>query len=321
MNPIAFFNREIRITLREDRAEMLICFAIAAVFWFLVKLSQQYETDWAFQCRYVLPEQEAFTQRPPELVTAQVSGTGWNLLYHSIFRKKEVLVFDLNQLPASLLDRRLIIDRLQGLLSQDDLVVKNISLDFISLKYEPRATRRVPLSLAYQIRLQPQHDFQSPYSLTPDSVTITGPASLVTELKSWPTEPGQTPLLKSAYTATVALAKDKNGVLELDVAETTLDIHIEPVVEKTVFYVPVTVNHAPESIRIFPGSVTVYCVVGMSAYNLVDASDFTIEADLSGIEQRSSQNTVPLNLTCSPDYVKNIRFSPQSVVFFFQVGN
>lgn len=321
MNPITFFNREIHVTVREDRAELLICFAIAAVFWFLVKLSQQYETDWAFQCRYVLPDQEAFTQRPPELVTAQIGGTGWNLLYHSIFRKKETLVFDLNQLPASLLDRRLIIDRLQGLLSQDNLVVKNINLDFISLEYEPSATRRVPVSLSYQIRLQPQHDFQSPYRLSPDSVTVTGPASLVGELNSWPTEPGQTPVLKSDYTEVIPLEKDKNGVLELDAEDTRLDIDIEPVVEKTVFYVPVSVNRAPESVRIFPGSVTVYCVVGMSAYGLVDASDFTIEADLSGIEKRSEQNIVPLNLTCSPDYVKNVRFSPQSAEFFFQVGN
>lgn len=321
MNPIAIFNREIRVTLREDRAELIICFSIAAVFWFLVKLSQHYETDWKFQFQYVLPEQEAFSQRPPDLVTARVSGTGWNLLYHSVFRKKDILIFDLNQIPAFLIDRRLVLDRLQSRLSQDNLAVKDVGLDFIALKSEPKSSRRLPIQLAYQIRIQPQHDTQFPYHLSPDSVSVTGPASVVDSLEYWPTTSGQTPLLKSDFTVAIPLAKDKNGVLEFDARETRLDIQVEPVVEKTVFYVPVAINHAPESIRIFPASVTVYCVVGMSAYNLVKASDFIIEADLNGIEQRSEQNTVPLNLTCAPDYAKNVRFSPQSVEFFFQLGN
>lgn len=320
MNPIAIFNREIRITLREDRAELIICFAIAAFFWFLVKLSQQYESDWKFQLRYALPEQEAFAQKPPDVVTARISGTGWNLMYHSLFRNENVLTFDLTSLPTSLLDRRLVIDRLQSLVSEDNLVVKDIGIDFIALKLEPRASRRVPVSLAWEIRIQPQHDFQSPFRLSPDSVTVSGPSSLVDLLDSWPTEAGHTPLLKSDYSHVIPLQSDRNGLLELDAREIRLDVMVEPVVEKTVFYVPVTVTRAPDSIRIFPGSVTVYCVVGMSAYNLVDATAFTIEADLGGIKQRSEQNTVPLNLTRSPGFVKNVRFSPQSVEFFFQVG-
>lgn len=319
MYRITLFNREIKVTVRKDRAELFVCFAIATVFWFLVKLSQEYETTWTFHFNYILPEQEAFLESPPATVEARIAGGGWKLMYFTLFRKDKPLTFDLRFLPVSVLDRRLVMDRIQNVLSSESLVVRDIDVDFITLSMEPRATRKVPIGLRYRVNIQPQHDLSVPILLIPDSVTISGPSSLVDSLLFWPTDSGSTPPLRADYSMDIPLAKDPGKVLELDVGKVKAEIRVEPVVEKTIYFVPVTAVNAPESIRIFPASVTVYCVVGMTAYNELGAQDFTIEADLGGIARKSDRNTVPLTLTCAPEHVKNVRFSPQSVEFFFLV--
>ncbi|MCB0676040.1 MAG: hypothetical protein KDC30_05130, partial [Saprospiraceae bacterium] len=63
----------------------------------------------------------------------------------------------------------------------------------------------------------------------------------------------------------------------------------------------------------------IVCVVGMSHYNEVSATDFTVEADLQGISPRSENNTVPLQLTRQPAAARSVRFVPASVEFFFQL--
>ncbi|MBK7410763.1 MAG: hypothetical protein IPJ40_23545 [Saprospirales bacterium] len=168
--------------------------------------------------------------------------------------------------------------------------------------------------------MEPQHQYVTPLTLTPDSVLVTGPVSLLDKLDYWPTDTGRIGPLKTNYTQVIPLARNPERVLKLGVASTTLNLEVEPVVEKTIYYVPVMVSNAPDSIRIFPASVTIYCVVGMNRYSTLGAVDFTVEADLGGIAPNSQQNTVPLNLTCAPDFVKNVRFSPQSVEFFIHKG-
>jgi hypothetical protein len=318
MHLIAFLNKEISISLRKERAELIACFFIAAVFWFLVKLSQTYETERAFRFEYVLPEGEAFLERPPAEVQATVSGSGWKLMYASLFRPPKTVVLDLNSLPLSVLERRLVMDRIQNALAGEGLLVKDINLDYIALRVDARATRRLPLELRYKIEVAPQHQLSRSLVLKPDSIEVSGPADVIDALDFWPTDTGRIGPLKAPFSGSLPLAEDATGVLEFNVDKTLLDVQVEPVVEKTLFFVPVAVINAPDSIRIFPSSATVYCALGMSHYSDLEAGDFTLEADLAGIAPNSPQNTVPINLTCYPDYVRNVRFSPQSVEFFFQ---
>lgn len=318
MHLIAIFNKEVKISLRKDRTELLICFGIAAVFWVMVKLSQDYPTHWKFSFEYVLPEDQAFIEKPPDVIDATITGSGWKLMYFSLFHRHRPLVFDLQKLPISVLERRLVIDRIQTVLGEAGLEVADINLEYTPIRLGPKGARKVPIKLRYHIGLAPQHQFVNPITLMPDSVLVTGPVTLLDSLRFWPTDTGQIGPLKANHFQTLPLAANPDQVLDLGVKETELKVEVEPVVEKTIYFVPVLVTHAPDSIRIFPASVTVYCVVGMSMFNALDPSDFTVEADLSGMIPHSDQNTVLLNLTCAPDYVKNVRFSPQSVEFFIQ---
>lgn len=317
MHLISIFHREIRVTPRKNRTELLICFFIAAVFWFMVKLSRNYETQVNFVFEYKVPENQAFVAKPPSEVRVTIGGSGWNLMNFSLFHRRQPLVFDLNELPLSVVEGRVVLGRIQAQLSESNLEVKNMDLDYLGLKVENRASKRLPIHLNYQISLEPQFDFTAPVKLTPDSVLVQGPISLIDSLRSWPTDTGQIGPLKNDWIQKVPLSVNRESALETDVKEVQLEIKVEPVVERVVFFVPITVINAPERVKIFPPSVTVYCVVGMSAYYQLDATDFVIQADLKGVTAGSEQTTVPLNIISQPDFVKNVRFSPHSAEFFF----
>lgn len=320
MHLIAILNREIRITLRKDRTELLVCFGIATIFWFLVKLSQNYETQWSFEFKYILPEHQAFMEKPPTEVRATIGGSGWSLLNFSLFHRKKPLVFDLRALPLSLVEGRLILDRIQSQISESRLEVKSINLDYIGLKMGAKGGKRLPIRLDYQVALHPQFDLSGPIHLDPDSVWVEGPVSLLDSLGFWPTDTGRIGPLKSDLKQVVSLSKPQGSPMKLEFEKTTVEIPVEPVVEKTVLFVPVTVVNAPGRFRIFPATVTIYCIVGMSAFHQLDASDFKVVADLEGVALKSEENSVPLSVTCLEKNVKNVRFSPQSVEFFFRMG-
>lgn len=287
----------------------------------MVKLSQAYETEWTFQLAYVLPEKDAFIEMPPAEVNALISGQGWNLMNFSLLRAKQPLVFDLRALPVSLLDRRMIIDRIQDSFSESSLAVKNIDLDFIAIRTGPKISRRLPVRLNYAILLQDQHDYKEAPRLMPDSVWVSGPAEIIDTLSYWPTTSGELGPLKGGVVEEILLAVPAQNLVSLEFEKVELHLEVEPFVEKTIYYVPVAIANGPGRIRIFPPSVTIYCTVGMSAYDQLDAADFVVEADLKGVVPHSQQNTVTLSLTKSPAQVKDVRFSPQSVEFFFQVAD
>ncbi len=320
MHLIALLNREIRVTLRKDRTELFICFGIAAVFWFLVKLSQNYETQWNFEFKYILPEHQAFMEKPPVEVRATIGGSGWSLLNFWLFHRKEPLVFDLRALPLSLVEGRLILDRIQSQISESELQVKSINLDYIGLKTGAKGGKLLPIRLDYRVDLLPQFDLSGPIHMDPDSVWVEGPVSILDSLGFWPTDTGRIGPLKAGWKQVVSLAKPQGSPMKIEVEKTTVEIPVEPVVEKTVLFVPVTVVNAPGNFRIFPATITVYCIVGMSAFHQLDASDFKVEADLEGVALKSEHNSVPLSVTCLEKNVKNLRFSPQSVEFFFRMG-
>jgi predicted secreted protein len=58
-------------------------------------------------------------------------------------------------------------------------------------------------------------------------------------------------------------------------------------------------------------------LVGLSKYEEVEESGFTVEVDLKDAKPGVENNAVPILLTKSPDFVDNVRFSPKSAEYIF----
>jgi hypothetical protein len=312
-------NKRLRVTLREDRAVFLICTAIAFLFWFFVKLSQDYESEWTFDMTYLLPAEKAFLEAPPEKVTADVEGRGWDLMYLYFFRRHDTVRIQVEGGLVPSLNERSLIARLSPFVTSSNLDVVGVKEEYIDLSYELRASKKVPVRLAKELMFMPEHYQTRPIALNPDSVTLSGPESLIRSIQEWPTDSGQIKGLRADFQDQIPLQQPARKVLDVEPKEVELSVKVEPFVEKTFLFVPVQVKNAPDSLKIFPSSVKIACVIGMSQFSSIEASDFTVVADLENFELNSENNTVPFHLSEMPEAARSVRISPPSGEFFFQV--
>lgn len=319
-----FKDKKGEITIRKERAILIVCMIISSIFWFVVKMSKTYTTDRIVQINYELPEGKAFAELPPAEFEAQVEATGWNLMYDFFISDRPKVTFDLNTFPALTIERDQMVKRINEQMFKM-LEVKDVSSlsqrsfgkDYIVLDFEERFEKKLPVFFDGLPSFQPGYDYLDSVILTPDSVLVSGPFSLVENLTHWKTNLVEATDLKENFSQKVRLKAPEKGQVFLNPETVQVDIAVEEFTGNELF-VPVTLKNQPDSIRIFPAKVQVQFVVGMTKFNQITADSFLLEADFQGIARNADNNTVPLSLIKQPKEVSGVNFSPKSVEFFIE---
>jgi len=65
-----------------------------------------------------------------------------------------------------------------------------------------------------------------------------------------------------------------------------------------------------KNIKLFPDKAVVSCIVSMKDYKKLDSRLFTVNAELS-----KSDNLYHLIVTTAPDYVRNVKVTPEKVEY------
>lgn len=301
---------------REDRALLGICMGIALFFWLLVKLSQTYRSEKSVALYFALPQGKVFTSTPPTDITATIQGTGWELLYEYLKSPQISLHYNLQNAQDNFaLSRSQLRSEILSRLSSSSMTIVELNYDDIVLTLEQKETKHVPVHLRAKFNFASGHQLQHPPVLSPDSVSLTGPGSALASIERWPTDSITLNDLRGAVSQTVRLASPPDGIW-LQPTQVKVDVKAEQYSEKT-FWVPVRLHRAADSLRIFPQTVQLTCLVGLSRYHTLSADEFEVSAHLNGmVLQKDQRNTAPLELTRKPDYVSQVHFTPKSIEFF-----
>lgn len=309
-------NKQIfKFRLKEDRAILLACIGVAFIFWVLIKLSQTYRAQKEIYFDIQLPQGSSLSALPPDNLVADLEGTGWDLLFDHFYSQELGLTYDMEGINRLNLSRGQLRSDIQAELYSDDITVLEINYDQLNLRAEEQAQRRVPVEAVTVLSFAPAHQLKKPVALSPDSVTLIGPESIVNQYDTWRTDSIVHENLKQSLIVPVRLSAPPPEV-ELSPNVTEATIEVEPFTEKSV-YVPLVVKNAPDSIRIFPEKVTVTSKLGLSHYDRVTYQDFSAEVDLKGVVPNSSGTTAPIIITKRPDYIQSLFFTPKSARFFF----
>lgn len=300
--------------MREDRAILIICIGIALVFWLLVKLSQEYRMSKGVVIDFNIPADQTFTTAPPNDLEVQIEGTGWDLMFDYFSDRRVHLAYDLLQTDRLNLNRGQLRTDILNRLSSNDLTITELNYDNINLLLEKKVTWKAPINLAFDLSFADDYHLEKPVALEPDSVEITGPASMSDHVLEWNTDSLILRNLKSSREIMVDLAAPPRE-LTLGVSSVKAIISVEQFTQKSVF-VPLTVKNAPDSLKVFPANVRVRCIVGLSKYNALDQDDFELVLDLKDVPVSESKNTAPIHLVRQPDFAKILSFSPNSAEFF-----
>ncbi len=305
-----------KIKPQEDRAILMICIGIALVFWILVKLSQVYRVWKPAVVNVNVPEEMALTKMPPNNLMLRFEARGWDLLFNSQNLSDLVLDYSMGEETELIIPDGQLRSDIFEMLSSPRIKVVDVNYNELYLQLEDRLEREVPVILNKNISFFDGFNYSSDITLEPDSVLISGPVSLVDPVGYWFTDSLILVDVKETVDKPVALMTPPRE-LTLGQKEIMVNVPIEKFTEKS-FFIPLKIRNAPEtdSLSIFPSSVNVTCVVGLSKYHDLVAEDIEFEVDLGMAHQGEGKNTVPISLTRYPDFAQILNYSPKSATFF-----
>lgn len=295
----------------------MICIGIAFVFWLMTKLSYTYKDAVVVKVSYETPDNKVFTYPPVEQLEVDIQGKGWDLLGLAFSRDERKIEIDINRqnqrfMPASSINAKV----MQVL---PKATILNIHPENIPVQIEEMATKTVPVVLDEQIRLAPLYQYADSIKVEPQTIQITGPASVIRTINEW-----KTTLLLPPQEVTenidveLALAPASNNTIKPSVSKVRCTAGIEAMTEKEV-QVPIQVLNAPDSLLlvILPKKINVSGLVGLSDYDRLRAEDFRAVINFDGINL-SKDRTVRVQLRKRPDYVHQVQYQPKNVDYIIR---
>ena len=268
---------------RGRRTTIVLCIVASVAFWVTIKLSNTYTTTEPIDIEYQLPRGVAFAQAPPTMLEASVRATGWELLRQSLRTTDRAIVvdsLDVRSNPDGIVNiRNAVASSFAGV----GLSVDAMTNERVVLRTEPVGAKRVPVRLVSAIDYAPGFSLERPLRVTPDSIDVTGPRSVLDSITSWPTDTLRLSGVRDSVLAVALLESPRVPQVRLSGERVEVVVVAEQFTEKTV-YVPVFVPGLPagDSVRVFPRQVLIRFPVGLSRYESIGREDFRAEVDVSG---------------------------------------
>ena len=170
----------------------------------------------------------------------------------------------------------------------EGLSATNASPDSISLQFDRKARKRVPVILRHQITLPNTYRHASPLTFSPDSVDVIGPADQLEKIQSWNTIAGESEAVYQASQLSVAL----DTVRPFQVLQKNIKVTVDPKpyteAETEVQVRVVNDRNGRNYIRIEPQSIKIRYLVPMDLYKEVKAEDFRVVVRGSDLNPRSN---------------------------------
>lgn len=160
-----------------------LCLVAATVFWFFNALNKEHTATIAFPLQFQF-NQSAFVpvRALPQKVFINITGSGWDLLRKSVGFQVQPLIVTLDR-PAEI--KKLPPSSVLALAAaqMDQLKINHIATDTLLLSIDRRKSKKVKLFAAIdQRKFKPGFGLSSQIKITPDSVLLDGPQSILKQI-------------------------------------------------------------------------------------------------------------------------------------------
>ncbi len=301
----------------ENAVILLICIAIATVFWFLSVLSKPYQSSIVLEVRYLnLPKDSVLKQPLPDRFQLDVKAPGWDLVAKQLNISVNTVVLDIKPFKAA----GFMATNSQVNIFANQLPAKyqllRVHPDTLFFEFDIQSERKVPIRPELIISFDQLHDLDGEPSCNPDSVLLKGPLSVIEVFQYWSTEPLTIKEPSETIVQTVNLAKPKSGNIVLSVTKTELTIQVDQITEGSLV-IPVQVIF-PEGIEYsivhFPKTILVKYQVLLNKYDRITPELFEVVSDLSKIDVLNNK-TAPIIIKKAPSAVKHVSVDPNMIEY------
>lgn len=307
----SFFKDKGSGTLSEHRV-LLVCMVLSLSVWFFVKMTRTYESRGVLEMNYNAPLGRVFAEEPVHSMPFKVSGTGWNLLSMGVFRRNPSLEFNLTTEAIQVISRTEISRKIED---EWRLNLMELERDEVIIRLDSLFSKKVKVELDTNISYRNGYFIRDSILLTPDSIMVYGAPQMLESIKSVRTEPLNMNCPESDFEKTLDLVNPNPGLIQFSDKHTDMFMPVEQFTEKKLT-LPVMVMNARDSIRLLPTTVELICVVGVSKFSQISASDFMVVAAIDGDAPKTGGSSkAPLSIVRQPAWVRSVRISPNVVEY------
>lgn len=302
--------------LKTDRAILIICISIAFVFWLFTKLSYDYKSAITIGIEYDIAPDKVFTTPPPQALDIDIAGTGWDLVGVHFSGNKRVIQIDALKNSIQSITSLSLKKKIDPFVS--DARIVDIHPENIQLQTEEMASKEIPIILDAHFALAAQHHFADSASITPRYVRIKGPASIVRDIDEWYTNPIIEQKVKNSFEREIDLKTHSNGNIVFEPNKVMCSAVVEQITEKRL-EIPITIRHKPDSVLLIllPEHIEVSCIVGLSDYERLTASDFEAVVDFAEVNLYKDQQ-IRIRLKKYPNYTSQIQYTPKKADYIIR---
>lgn len=297
--------------------KFLLFIILSVVFWFMTKLSKEYDSTLEYPVSYInLPEDKLLQEAPVEVIEIHVKTTGFKLISATFFPTElKIDVSNLNWKSST--DYYL-------LLSQQRLAIQKqmktgVEIDFfindsIHFNLGKLKNKKVPVKPLLDLSYATGFELNGNIITVPDSILISGPESILDTIDFVSTKLLQIKKLNNSIDQTIEIERfSSDSNVKLQQKNIKIIANVEKYTEGTL-EIPFEVLNLPENniINTFPKVVKVTYKVALSNFNKIDFTSFLIHCDYQVSQKNNLSYLIPILVEKSP-MVKYVRMSPMKI--------
>lgn len=198
-----------------------------------------------------------------------------------------------------------------------DVQVLSVEPDTLFLLFTDEGVKKVPVELQIDIKYQKQYNQSDQIIISPDSILISGPTSIINQINSIKSVPSTYRDIKDSIKFSTEL------IIPLHViagnAYCNVVVPVEPFTESKI-KVPVRAVNLPSdlTVKFFPAEITIAYQVAVSKINTVTPSSFSVEADFKEFSAIAPPEKMRVRVERQPLYVKELIYSPLLIDYLME---
>ena len=305
---------------KKDKTSILtfiVFIAISAMLWFLIKLTKDYSTQTVFLVRYTAIPANKWIPASEQKVKLTFVADGFVTLKHNMIRHRNRMVeIPLDEVPYRLesgytysYSSQYVVERVANWLG---IPASNVSINDDKQYFNMEDLQSKELSVVVPMRVQPQRQYKvygSP-TIQPAKVTVYGPQNILDTLNVVYTEQLRAENVSEDFEQVLGL-DFYDGAIRSEVDKVTVKVDLERFTELDV-EVPVTIPDTL-TVRFFPETMTVKCMVAIKDYGVIKPTSFVVEADTAQLHQRNP--LLNIRLVSIPPQVQVLKTEPDKVEY------
>ena len=298
----------------------LFFFVVAAGFWLLQTLNNDYETEFSIPVRLRnVPDDVVLISEPAPEVRVRVKDKGTVLLNYMLGKSFFPLTLDFDEYEGSENNHvRVNSSQYRKMIT----VQLNASTTLLSMKpdtleyyYSTGASKKVPVALQGRVSAGLQY-YLPDTVFTPDSVWVYASSDVLDTITKAYTQPVVLEDISDTLRRQIVLAARRG--MKFVPASVDLMLPVDIYTEKTVEVPLQGVNFpADKALRVFPSKIQIIFQIGLSRFRKVTADDFHLYVSYEELLNLGADKYT-VKLRRYPEGVSHVRFNPEQVDFLIE---